>query len=51
MPTKVDGVGVHMDVHQVVHYLTLDGILHLVHQEATANVNDLNEGQVPVSHS
>lgn len=39
-----------MDVHQVIDYLTLDVILHLVHQETATNVNDLDEGQIPVGH-
>lgn len=47
MPTDVNGVGVHVDVHEVVHYFTLDVILHPVHQETTADVDDLDERQVP----
>lgn len=43
----VDGVGVHVDVHQVVDDFTLDVILHPVHQETTANVDNLDERQVP----
>lgn len=45
---EVDGVGVDVDVHEVVDYLTLNVILHPVDQETTANVDDLDEGQVPV---
>lgn len=48
MPTEVNGVGVHVDIHEVVHYFTLDVILHPVHQETTADVDDLDERQVPV---
>lgn len=47
MPTEVDGVGVHMDVHEVVHDFTLDVVLHPVDQETTSNVDDLDEGQIP----
>lgn len=48
VPTEVDGVGVDVDVHEVVHDFTLDVILHSVHQETAADVDDLDEGQVPV---
>lgn len=48
MATQVDGVGVHVDVHEVVDYLTLDVVLHPVHQETAAYVDDLDEGQVSV---
>lgn len=44
---EVDGVGVNMDVHEVVDDLTLDVILHPVHQETPADVDDLDERQVP----
>lgn len=37
-----------VDVHQVIDYLTLDVVLHPVDQETLANIDDLNEGQVPV---
>lgn len=37
-----------MDVHEVVHNFTLDVILNPVNQETTANIDDLDEGQVPV---
>lgn len=47
MPTEVDGVGVHVDVHQVVDDFALDVILHPVHQETTADVDNLDERQVP----
>lgn len=47
MATEVNGVGVHVDVHEVVHYFTLDVILHPVHQETAADVDDLDERQVP----
>lgn len=45
--TQVDGVGVHVDVHEVVHDFTLDVVLHLVDQETTADVDDLDEGAAP----
>lgn len=48
MATEVDGVGVHMDVHEVIHDFTLDVILHPIDQEATAHIDDLDEGQAPV---
>lgn len=48
MPTEVDGVGMYVDVHEVVHDFTLDVILHRIDQEATADIDDLDEGQVPV---
>lgn len=48
VPTKVDGVGVDVDVHEVVHDFTLDVVLHPIDQEATAHIDDLDEGQVPV---
>lgn len=48
VPTEVDRVGVYVDVHEVVHNFTLDVILYPVHQETTANIDDLDEGQVPV---
>lgn len=47
VPTQVDGVGVHVDVHEVVHYFTLDVVLHLVDQETAADIDDLDEGEVP----
>lgn len=47
MPAEVDGVGVHVDVHEVVDDFALDVILHPVDQEAAANVDDLDEGQAP----
>lgn len=48
VPTEVDGVGVHVDVHEVVDDFTLDVVLHPVDQETSADIDDLNEGQVPV---
>lgn len=47
VPAEVDGVGVYVDVHEVVDYFTLDVVLHPVDQKPTANVDDLNERQVP----
>lgn len=51
MAAEVDGVGVHVDVHEVVDNFTLDVILHPVDQEPAANVDDLDEGQGPVGWS
>lgn len=51
MAAEVDGVGVYVDVHEVVDNFTLDVILHPVDQETAANVDDLDEGQVPVGRS
>ena len=45
--TQVDGVGVDVDVHEVVHDLALDVVLHPVHQEAAAHVDHLDERAVP----
>lgn len=47
VPAEVDGVGVHVDVHEVVDDFTLDVILHPVDQETAADVDDLDEGQAP----
>lgn len=47
MPAQVDGAGLHVDVHQVVHDAALDVILHTVHQEAPAHIDHLNQRQVP----
>lgn len=44
VPTQVDGVRVHVDVHQVVDNLTLDVVLHPVHKETASYVHHLNEG-------
>lgn len=49
VPTEVDGMGVNMDVHEVVDNFTLDVVLHPVDQEASANVYNLDKGQVPVN--
>lgn len=43
MPAQVDGTGLHMDVHQVVHDAALDVVLHSVHQEPPANINHFDE--------
>lgn len=51
VPTQVDGVRVHMDVHEVVDNLTLDVVLHPVHQETSAHVHHLDERQVPADDS
>lgn len=48
VPAQVDGVRVHVDVHEVVDDLTLDVVLHPVHQEAPAHVHHLDERKVPV---
>lgn len=49
--TEVDGVRVHVDVHEVVDDFTLDVVLHPVDQETATNIYDLNEGQIPVGQS
>lgn len=51
MPAEVNGMGVYMDVHEVVDDFTLDVVLHPVDQETAADVDDLNEGQVPGSQN
>lgn len=51
MAAEVDGVGVYVDVHEVVDNFTLNVILHPVDEETAANVDDLDEGQVPVGQS
>ncbi len=38
---------VYVDVHEVVHNLTLDVVLHPVDQETTADIDDLDEGKAP----
>ncbi|OBS76423.1 hypothetical protein A6R68_17123, partial [Neotoma lepida] len=45
VPTQVDGPGLHVDIHQVVHNPALDVVLHSVHQKPPANVNHLDERQ------
>lgn len=45
----VDGVRVHVDVHEVVDNFTLNVILHPVDQEPTADIDDLNKGQASAS--
>ena len=47
MPAQVDGAGLHVDVHQIVHDAALDVVLHPVHQEAPAHIDHLNQRQVP----
>lgn len=51
VPTEVDGMGVYVDVHEVVDYFTLDVVLHPIDQETTADIDDLDEGQVPAGQS
>lgn len=51
MPTEVDGMGVYVDVHEVVDNFTLDVVLHPVDQETLADIYGLDKGQVPVDHS
>lgn len=46
VPAQVDGAGLHVDVHQVVHDAALHVVLHSVHQEAPAHVDHLDQGQV-----
>lgn len=47
VPTQVDGSGLDVDVHQVVHNLTLDVILYPVDEKPATHVNHLDEGQIP----
>lgn len=44
MPAQVERVRVHLNVHKVVHYPTLDVVLHPVHQEAPAHILHLDKG-------
>lgn len=44
MPTQVDGVRVHVDVHEVVDNFTLNVVLHPVYQKTTTHVHHLDEG-------
>lgn len=45
--TQVNGVWVHMDVHEVIDYLALDVVLHSVHQKTLAHVYNLDKREVP----
>lgn len=47
VPTQVDGVRVHVYVHEVVHDLALDVVLHPVDQEPATHIHHLNERQLP----
>lgn len=47
MAAEVDGVRVHVDVHEIVHNLALDVVLHPVDQESAAHIHDLDEGEAP----
>lgn len=47
VPTQVDGVRVHVDVHEVVDDLALDVVLHPVDKEAASHIHHLDEGQFP----
>ncbi len=47
VPTQVDGVRVHVDVHEVVDNLALDVVLYPVHQKPPAHIHHLNKRQVP----
>lgn len=49
--TQVDGVRVHIDVHEVVDNLTLDVVLHPVHQKTSAHVHHLDKRQVPAGET
>lgn len=44
MPTQVDGVRVHSDVHEVVDNLTLNVVLHTIDQETSAHIHHLYKG-------
>lgn len=43
VPTQVDGVRVHVDVHEVVDNFALDVVLHPVHQKTPAHVYNLDK--------
>lgn len=47
MSAQVDGSGLDVDVHQVVHNLTLDVVLDAVDEVAPSHVYHLNEGEIP----
>lgn len=47
VPAQIDSAGLHMDVHQVVHDAALNVVLDSVHQEPPADINHLDEGQLP----
>lgn len=49
VPTQVDGVRVHVNVHKVVDNLTLDVVLHPVYQKTPAYIHHLDERQIPGS--
>lgn len=45
--TQVDGVRVHVNVHEVVDNFALDVVLYPVDQKTSAHVHHLDERQVP----
>lgn len=47
VPTQVNGVRVHMDVHEVVDDLALDVVLNPVHQKTLAHIYNLDKWKVP----
>lgn len=47
MPTQVDGSGLDVYVHQVIDDLTLDVILDPIDEKPPADVDHLDEGQIP----
>ena len=47
MPTKVDGSGLDVDVHQVVDDLALDVILDAIDEVTPTHIDHLDEGEIP----
>lgn len=50
MAAQIDGSWCDVDVHEVIHYTTLNVILDAVHEVPGSHVKDLNEGEVPIKH-
>lgn len=46
VPAEVDGVLLYVNVHEVVHDLTLDIVLNTVYQETLTHIYYLDEGQI-----
>lgn len=50
VPAEVYGVFLYVNVHEVVHDLTLNIVLNTVHQETLTHVYHLDEGQISNKH-
>lgn len=48
MAAQIDGSWCDVDVHEVIHYTTLNVILDTVYEVPGSHVKDLNEGEVPM---